>query len=141
MLFGNASVSKADGTQLLDLPRDALLDAGVSKERVYEDRDSGRHDHRSGLEPCLKDLQSGNTFVVWKLDRLGGNLKHLVTRVVELQCRSFGLHVLAGAGAEIDTAANSRPVFRIFAALAEFERELIGGGDDEAWPLPVPEGT
>ena len=81
---------------------------------------------RPGLEACLKALQPGNTFVVWKLDRLGRNLKHLVTTVEELHDRGVGLRVLAGAGAEIDTTtANGRLVFGIFAALAEFERELI----------------
>ena len=126
MQIGYARVSKADGTQLLDLQRDALLDAGVAEERIYEDHASGRHDHRPGLEACLKALQPGNTFVVWKLDRLGRNLKHLVTVVEELHVREVGLRVLAGAGAEIDTTtANGRLVFGIFASLAEFERELI----------------
>lgn len=126
MLVGYARVSKADGTQLLDLQRDALIAAGVDEARIYEDRASGRHDHRPGLEACLKALQPGNTFVVWKLDRLGRNLKHLVTTVDELYDRGVGLRVLAGTGAEIDTTtANGRLVFGIFATLAEFERELI----------------
>ena len=126
MLIGYARVSKADGSQLLDLQRDALTAAGVDEERIYEDRASGRHDHRPGLEACLKALQPGNTFVVWKLDRLGRNLKHLVTTVDALRARGVGLRVLAGAGAEIDTTtANGRLVFGIFASLAEFERELI----------------
>ena len=126
MLLGYARVSKADGSQLLDLQRDALTDAGVAEERIYEDRASGRKDHRPGLEACLKALQPDNTFVVWKLDRLGRDLKHLVSTVDELRECGVGLRVLAGAGAEIDTStANGRFIFGIFAALAEFERELI----------------
>lgn len=126
MLIGYARVSKADGSQMLDLQRDALLEAGVAAERIYEDRTSGRKDHRPGLEACLKALQPGNTFVVWKLDRLGRDLKHLVNTVDELRSREVGFRVLAGAGAEIDTTtANGRLVFGIFASLAEFERELI----------------
>ena len=126
MLIGYARVSKADGSQLLDLQRDALLGAGIAEERIYEDRASGRRDHRPGLDACLKALQPGNIFVVWKLDRLGRDMKHLVTTVDELHARGIGLRVLAGAGAEIDTTtANGRLVFGIFAALAEFERELI----------------
>ena len=126
MRIGYARVSKADGTQLLDLQRDALATAGVSADRLYEDRASGRKDHRPGLLACLKALQPGNTLVVWKLDRLGRDLKHLVALVEELRDRRVGLQVLAGAGAEIDTTtANGRLVFGIFAALAEFERELI----------------
>ena len=126
MLIGYARVSKADGSQLLDLQRDALLEAGVSEDRIYEDRASGRKDHRPGLDGCLKALQPANTLVVWKRDRLGRDLKHLVTMVDDLRAREVGLRVLAGAGAEIDTAsANGRLVFGIFAALAEFERDLI----------------
>ena len=126
MLIGYARVSKADGSQLLDLQRDALIGAGVGADRIYEDHASGRKDHRPGLEACLKALQPGNTFVVWKLDRLGRDLKHLVNTVDELRGREVGFRVLAGAGAEIDTTtANGRLVFGIFASLAEFERELI----------------
>ena len=126
MLIGYARVSKADGSQLLDLQRDALAGAGVGEARIYEDRASGRRDHRPGLDDCLKALQPGNTLVVWKLDRLGRDLKHLVTMVDELRECGVGLRVLAGAGAEINTASSGgRLVFGIFAALAEFERELI----------------
>ncbi len=115
-----------NSSQLLDLQRDALIGAGVEAQRIYEDRASGRKDHRPGLESCLKALQPGNTMVVWKLDRLGRDLKHLVNTVDELRAREVGFRVLAGAGAEIDTTtANGRLVFGIFASLAEFERELI----------------
>ena len=126
MLIGYMRVSKSDGTQTLDLQRDALLAAGVTPERLYEDRASGRKDQRPGLVTCLQALQPGDILVVWKLDRLGRNLKHLVSVVDDLQQRQVGFKVLAGAGVQIDTTtANGRLVFGIFAALAEFEAELI----------------
>ncbi|WP_170419760.1 recombinase family protein [Ruegeria atlantica] len=126
MLIGYARVSKADGSQLLDLQCDALIEAGVDAERIYEDKASGRKDHRPGLDACMKALQPGNSLVIWKLDRLGRDLKHLVATVDDLRERGVGLRVLSGAGAEIDTTtANGRLVFGIFASLAEFERELI----------------
>jgi DNA invertase Pin-like site-specific DNA recombinase len=83
-------------------------------------------DDRLGLAACLKALQPGNTLVVWKLDRLGRDLKHLVNTIDELSQRDIGLKVLSSAGAQIDTTtAKGRLVFGIFAALAEFEAELI----------------
>ncbi len=126
MLIGYMRVSKSDGSQTLDLQRDALLAAGVAAERLYEDRASGRQDDRPGLTACLKALQPGNTLVVWKLDRLGRDLKHLISVVEALRQRHVGFKVLAGMGAQIDTTtANGRLVFGIFAALAEFEAALI----------------
>ena len=119
-------VSKADGSQALDLQHDALLGAGVDARHLYEDHASGKRDDRPGLEACLKAVRPGDTLIAWKLDRLGRDLRHLVNLVHELTGRGAGLRVLAGEGAHIDTAtANGRLVFGIFAALAEFERELI----------------
>ena len=63
-------VSKADGSQVLDLQRDALVDAGVDAEHLYEDHASGKRDDRPGLEACLKALRKDDTLVAWKLDRL-----------------------------------------------------------------------
>ena len=126
MLIGYIRVSKRDGSQVLDLQRDALAAVGVDTSRIYEDLASGRHDDRPGLTTCLKALQPGNMLVVWKLDRLGRNLKHLIGLVDLLHQRQVGLKVLASAGVQMDTTtANGRLVFGIFAALAEFEAALI----------------
>ncbi len=125
-LIGYMRVSKADGSQAVDLQRDALVAGGVDPAHLYEDHASGKKDDRPGLEACLKALRAGDTLVSWKLDRLGRDLRHLVNLVDELTKRGIGLRVLAGQGANIDTTtANGRLVFGIFAALAEFERELI----------------
>lgn len=67
-LIGYARVSKADGSQVLDLQIDALAKAGINQKRIYSDHASSRKDSRPGLESCLKALQPGNTLVVWKLD-------------------------------------------------------------------------
>ena len=124
--IGNIRGSKSDGSQSLDLQLDALINAGVDSKRIYKDLASGRKDHRPGLENCLKALQPGNNLVIWKLDRLGRDLKHLVNMVDELNNQNIGLKVLAGNGAQIDTStANGKLIFGIFAALAEFERSLI----------------
>lgn len=126
MRLGYARVSKADGSQVLDLQRDALTKAGVTRRRIYCDHASGKRDDRPNLTACLKALRRGDVLVVWKLDRLGRDLRHLVNTVQALSDRGIGLKVLAGQGAEVDTTtAGGKFVFGIFAALAEFERELI----------------
>lgn len=126
MLIGYMRVSKADGSQTVALQRDALIAEGIDPEKLYEDHASGRNDDRPGLAACLKSLRDGDTLVVWKLDRLGRNLHHLVNTVHDLTARGVGLKVLTGQGAAIDTTtAAGKLVFGIFAALAEFERELI----------------
>src|SRR5271166_1560389 len=138
MLIGYVRVSKSDGTQTLAPQRDAMLAAGVDPARIYEDLASGRRDDRPGLTACLKAIQPGNTLVLWKLDRLGRDLPHLVNTVEDLRTRGIGLKVLTGAGAQIDTTtANGRLAFGIFAGFAEFERRVVMRSDDagiQAWP-------
>lgn len=126
MLIGYMRVSKADGSQSLDLQRDALTAAGVGANAIYDDEASGKGADRPGLTACLKACRKGDVLVIWKLDRLGRSLAHLVEVVTDLNARGVGLRVLTGQGAEIDTTtASGRLVFGIFASLAEFERELI----------------
>ena len=127
MLIGYARVSKSDGSQVLDLQKDALLAAGIEDDNIYSDYASGKLDDRPHLQACLKALRKGeDTLVVWKLDRLGRDLRHLIDIVYDLQNREIGFKVLAGNGVDIDTTtANGRLIFSIFAALAEYERGLI----------------
>jgi|tagenome__1003787_1003787.scaffolds.fasta_scaffold20671959_2 DNA invertase Pin-like site-specific DNA recombinase len=126
MLIGYMRISKADGSQAVDLQRDALLAAGVGPDQLYQDLASGKRDDRPGLAAALKALRRGDALVAWKLDRLGRDLRHLVNLVHELTERGIGLKILTGQGAAIDTTtASGKLVFGIFAALAEFERELI----------------
>src|SRR5215217_7472237 len=126
LLLGYMRVSKADGSQVLDLQRDALLASGVEEAHLYQDQASGKRDDRPGLTACLKALRQGDVLVAWKLDRLGRDLRHLVNLVHELTARGAGLRILTGQGAAVDTTTPAgKLVFGIFAALAEFERELI----------------
>ena len=126
VLIGYMRISKADGSQVLDLQRDALIAGGVSEQYLYSDTASGKRDDRPGLAACLQALREGDTLVIWKLDRLGRSLRHLVNVVHDLTSRGVDLRVLTGQGAAIDTTTPAgKLVFGIFASLAEFERDLI----------------
>ena len=126
MLIGYARVSKSDGHQVLDLQIDALTNSGVKEENIYSDKISGSKDERPGLENCLKALRENDILVVYKLDRLGRNLKHLIQTVEDLTKRKIGFKVLSGQGVNIDTTTPAgKMIFSIFGALAEFEKELI----------------
>ena len=106
--------------------RDALLAAGVEPDQLYQDLASGKRDDRPGLAAALKALRRGDVLAAWKLDRLGRDLRHLVNLIHDLTERGVGLKILTGHGAAIDTTtASGKLIFGIFAALAEFERELI----------------
>jgi DNA invertase Pin-like site-specific DNA recombinase len=119
MFIGYARVSTDD--QNLDLQRDALQKAGC--EQIYTDRVSGTKAERKGLTDALSHLRAGDTLVVWRLDRLGRSLRHLIDTVTDLQERGIGFKSLQES---IDTTTSGgKLVFHIFAALAEFESQII----------------
>lgn len=119
MLIGYARVSTDD--QTLDLQRDALTAAGC--EKLFEDTASGAKADRPGLMRALDHVRAGDTFVVWRLDRLGRSLKDLIVRAEELHDQGVGFRSLQES---IDTTTSGgQLVFHIFGALAEFERTLI----------------
>ena len=118
-VLGYARVSTDD--QHLDLQRDALTKAGCSV--IYEEAASGKSTARPELEQCRKALREGDTLVVWRMDRLGRSLPDLVQIVAELEQRGVGFESLTEK-IETDSAAG-RLVFHVFAALSEFERNLI----------------
>ena len=119
--IGYARVSTDD--QNLDLQHDALRKAGIADDRLYSDTASGKDADRKELLACLKALREGDTLVVWRLDRLGRSLPDLVQIVAELEQRGVGFESLTEK-IETDSAAG-RLVFHVFAALSEFERNLI----------------
>src|SRR3954462_4884255 len=119
MLIGYARVSTLD--QTFALQQDALTVAGC--EQLYTDTASGSVTDRPGLAQALSHLRSGDTLVVWRLDRLGRSLAHLIDTVRELQERGVGFRSLQE---QIDTTTSGgKLVFHVFGALAEFERDLI----------------
>ena len=119
MLIGYARVSTDE--QNLNLQRDALQKAGC--EQIFTDTVSGTKAKRLGLEQALSHLRAGDTLVVWRLDRLGRSLRHLIDTVTDLEERNIGFKSLTE---NIDTTTSGgKLVFHIFAALAEFEREII----------------
>ena len=124
MLIGYMRISSTDGKrQNTDLQLDALLKYNVDERNIYKDLASGSKDNRKGLSEALKYLQKGDILVVWKLDRLGRSLSHLVKLINELKEREVEFCSLTEG---INTSTVSGQLqFNIFASLAEFERSLI----------------
>jgi DNA invertase Pin-like site-specific DNA recombinase len=119
MQIGYARVSTDD--QTLDLQLDALTKAGC--DRIFRDTVSGAKAERPGLRTALDHVRTGDTLVVWRLDRLGRSLQHLIETLTGLQERGIGFRSLTES---IDTTTSSgKLIFHIFGALAEFERDLI----------------
>lgn len=118
MLVGYARISTTE--QSLDLQIDALRAAGC--EAIHKDSVSGMKEQRPGLDKALQYLREGDTLVVWRLDRLGRSLRHLLDLATDLERRGVGLRSLQES---IDTStAGGKLIFHVFGALAQFEREL-----------------
>src|ERR687885_646151 len=121
MNIGYARVSTDE--QNLDSQIDALVKAGCERRHIFTDKVSGTKDRRPGLEDALSHLREGDTLVVWRLDRLGRSLRHLIDTVTSLAEQGIGFKSLQES---IDTTTSGgKLVFHIFGALAEFEREII----------------
>jgi DNA invertase Pin-like site-specific DNA recombinase len=119
MLIGYARVSTQE--QILNLRRDALEKAGCSK--LFSDTATGAQAERKGLDEALNYVRKGDTLVVWRLDRLGRSLTHLIATMTDLEERGIGFKSLTE---NIDTTTSGgKLIFHIFGALAEFERNLI----------------
>jgi DNA invertase Pin-like site-specific DNA recombinase len=122
MLVGYMRVSSDGDRQVLDLQRDALLNAGVDERHLFEDHASGSRDNRAGLTKALAFLRPGDCLVVWKLDRLGRSLSHLLATVNGLKDRGIAFRSLTE---RMDTTTPQGAfLFHVFGALAQFERSL-----------------
>ena len=121
-LIGYARVSTQD--QELDLQLDALKKAGCEKDKIFVDKVSGIKSERLGLEQCLATLQKCDTLIVWRLDRLGRTMPHLVNLVEELRQKGIGFRSICD-GVIDTTTASGELIFNIFSSLAQFERRLI----------------
>lgn len=120
--FGYARVSTDD--QDLSLQIDALIRFGIDSSDIFTDKISGSKEERPGLSKCLHTLQAGDTLVVWRLDRLGRSVRHLVTLIEDLREQRIGFKSISD-GAIDTTSASGELIFNIFSALAQFERRLI----------------
>ncbi len=123
MLVGYMRVSSDSDRQNTDLQRDALLAVGVDARHLYEDRASGTKDDRSGLTQALEFVRPGDVLVVWKLDRLGRSLSHLLAIVNTLKEKHVSFRSLT-EGMDTTTASGEL-LFHVFGALAQYERALI----------------
>lgn len=122
MLVGYMRVSSDSDRQSTALQRDALIAAGIDVRHLFEDKASGARDDRPGLKTCLDFVKAGDTLVVWKLDRLGRSLPHLLDIVAGL--RDGGVAFRSLTEGMDTTTPHGELLFHIFGALAQYERAL-----------------
>jgi DNA invertase Pin-like site-specific DNA recombinase len=120
--IGYARVSKHD--QDLNLQIDALLESGCERENIFTDHISGAKSERPGLKKCMEILQEGDVLTVWRLDRLGRSIIHLVSMVEDFKKRKISFKSLCDGSIDTTTASGEL-IFNIFSSLAQFERKLI----------------
>jgi DNA invertase Pin-like site-specific DNA recombinase len=123
MLVGYMRVSSENERQSTDLQYDALIKAGVDQRNIFKDQASGVKIKRTGLEEALKFLREGDCLIVWKLDRLGRSLPHLIEIISQLKMRGIAFRSLTEATMDT-TNAGGEFLFNIFASLAQYERAL-----------------
>ena len=121
-LVGYARVSTDE--QDVQLQLDALKKSGCDDDNIFVDKASGARSDRPGLDACIAALEPGDTLLVWRLDRLGRSMSHLVSLVEDLLSKTIGFRSLCD-GAIDTTTASGELMFNIFSALAQFERRLI----------------
>jgi len=122
MLIGYMRISSENDRQVMDLQYDALIKAGVEPRHIYQDKVSGAKDIRVGLQKALDYLESGDTLIVWKLDRLGRSLPHLISIVDSFKEKDIGFVSITE---QMDTTTpHGEFLFSVFAALAQYERSL-----------------
>lgn len=120
--FGYARVSTNE--QNVDLQMDALLLAGCQKQNIFKDKMSGAKAERPELNKCLDKLSKGDVLIVWRLDRLGRSMVHLVSLIETLKEKGVGFKSICDGSIDTTTASGEL-VFNIFSSMAQFERRLI----------------
>ncbi len=122
MLIGYMRVSSDNDRQVLDLQYDALIKEGIDPRHIFQDKASGVRDNREGLQEALNYLKSGDCLVVWKLDRLGRSLPHLISIVDGFKEKNIGFRSITE---KMDTTTpHGEFLFSVFGALAQYERAL-----------------
>lgn len=121
-LIGYARVSTNE--QDLDLQLDALRKAGCQNNLIFTDKASSSPADRPGLTECLKTIIAGDTLLVWRLDRLGRSMHHLVILVEDLRERKIAFKAICDGSIDTTTVSGEL-IFNIFSSLAQFERKLI----------------